>query len=98
MPRWIPLPCPLPLGPRSVPENLSILRRISFVDISVRSRLVLTIEKCIEIVIIHFTQFEEVLAGLWAGVDFEVNNYIPERSFQEDGHRLGSQTIVAGRR
>ena len=38
-----------------------------------------TIEKCVEVVVIHLTQFEEVLASSRTDVNLKVDDYVTER-------------------
>lgn len=41
-----------------------------------------TIEERIEVVVVHFTQFKEILASFWTCLYLEVDHYIPQRSLE----------------
>lgn len=46
----------------------------------------LTIEECVEVIIVHFTELEKVLASLGACFHLQVDDDIPKRSFEEHRH------------
>lgn len=41
-----------------------------------------TVEKSIEIIIVHFTKFEEILACFWARIGVEVDHDITDGRFE----------------
>jgi len=48
--------------------------------------MVHTIEEGVEVVIVNFTEFEEVLAECGAGLYFKVDNDVSQRCLEEHRH------------
>jgi hypothetical protein len=46
-----------------------------------------TIKKCIKVIEVHLTQLQKVFTCFGAGVDFEIDDYVAEGSFQKNRHR-----------
>jgi hypothetical protein len=46
----------------------------------------LTVEKGIQIVVVDPAELEKVFACLWAGVDLEIDDQVPHRCLEENGH------------
>ena len=87
MTKWILHRSHLLLGHRSEQGNPSVLFSVRYTGHIDDRRL--TIEKGVEIVIIHFTQFEEVFASFWTFFNFEINDKITDRGFEENRHLQG---------
>lgn len=46
----------------------------------------ITVEKSIQVVVVDLAELEEVLASLWAGVDFEVDDQVADGCLEENRH------------
>ncbi len=54
-----------------------------------------TIEKGIKVVIEDLAQFEEILGSFGTCLDLEVDDYVSEGCFQEEGHGRFTPTAAA---
>ena len=81
-----------PKGPLLEPKSLWILQNLSYDDTSEKMTL-RTIEKRVEIVIVHFAEFDKVFTELRTGPDLQIDDDVAERRFQQNRHRSRRENI-----